>query len=91
MARSFAEKLAALLGKVPDKFATLHARASDPHRDRFSPCVAGTGCGQLTVGLKNQPEGLPEITPGFGQRPPLRVGAREFHYQCNITLWHFHE
>jgi hypothetical protein len=81
--RAFAEKFAALLGEVPHKLATLHERASDPHRDGFSPCVSGASR-QLSVGLENQPEGLPEIAPGFGQSPPLRVGARNFLYIGHI-------
>jgi hypothetical protein len=43
--RALTEKLAPLLGKVADEFTTLHARASDPHRDGFAACVASTACG----------------------------------------------
>ena len=77
--RAFAEKFAALLGEVPHKLATLHERASDPHRDGFSPCVSGASR-QLPVGLENQPEGLPEIASGFGQRSALGVHAGDFFH-----------
>jgi len=78
VARAFAEEFAALLGKVADKVATLHARASDPNGDGFSSRVASTVRGHLTIGLKNQPKGFPQVAPGFSQSPSLGVHAGDF-------------
>jgi len=78
MARSFAKEFAALLDKVPQKLAMLHALALDPHRNGFASRVRSTGSGQLTVSLKNQTKGFPQVAPGFGQRPALGVHTRDF-------------
>ena len=47
--------------------------------------------GHRTIRVQNQSDSFTEILSRLVQSRSLRVGAREFHYQCNITLWHFHE
>ncbi|MBI4164589.1 MAG: hypothetical protein HY508_02515 [Acidobacteria bacterium] len=66
------------------KLATLHARASDPHRDGFAASIASAGCGQLAVGLKNEAKRFPQVAPSFGKRSPLRVDAGYFLYVGDV-------
>jgi hypothetical protein len=84
MTRAFAKEFAAMLGKVPRKLATLHAPASDPHRNGLSSRVVSTRRCQLAIGFENQPEGLPKIPPDFGQGSPLGIHPRHFLNVGNI-------
>jgi hypothetical protein len=99
--RSFAKKFTSLVDKVPHQLATLHALASDPHRNGLSPHIASADGCQLTVGLKNQTKGFPQVASGFGQSPALGVHTRDFldigdvppvpllNDRCEFAL-HFH-
>jgi hypothetical protein len=84
VAGTFAEQLAALLGKVPQKLTTLHRPGSDPYGDGLSPRIAGSRRRQLAVGLENQSEGFLQIAASFGERPSLGVHARDFFHVGDV-------
>ena len=80
---------------LPEAVRTHVPRGGEPARaasrrniDGLANHTLASGCfpDQLTVRLKNQFDGFPQISAGFLKRAPLGIGARKFFDKTDVAF-----